>query len=240
MLTVTCLHCATPFTYTPTRGPRRKYCSALCSARAWEVARDKSKRARHQRTCIQCGTSWLAVEADARYCSKQCQDAVRYPVENRRKRISPRVRAARRKQARAARGTTGKGTVWTQGPCNRCGKQFISKTSAATPAKYCTKVCKERDVFDRRRERLVLAVLEGAEPVRRWRIFERDGYRCHICRRKTDKAKAVPHPRAPTIDHLIPIALGGRHEPANVACACFQCNSAKSHLLAGDQLALIG
>ncbi|WP_227979969.1 HNH endonuclease [Nocardia spumae] len=68
----------------------------------------------------------------------------------------------------------------------------------------------------------------------------RDGYRCHICRRNTDRSKVVPHPKAPTIDHLIPLSLGGTHEPANVATACFLCNSRKGAIGAGDQLALLG
>ncbi|HMH58562.1 MAG TPA: HNH endonuclease, partial [Galbitalea sp.] len=71
-------------------------------------------------------------------------------------------------------------------------------------------------------------------------IFQRDGYRCHICRRKTLPNKKVPHPRAPTIDHMIPLSLGGPHSRANVSTACFRCNTLKSASGAGDQLAIIG
>jgi 5-methylcytosine-specific restriction endonuclease McrA len=55
-------------------------------------------------------------------------------------------------------------------------------------------------------------------------VFERDGYRCHLCKRMTLRTAAVPHPRAPVIDHLIPLGPGAdaRH---NVATACFLCNS---------------
>ncbi|MFV8317041.1 HNH endonuclease [Mycobacterium sp. 23] len=154
--------------------------------------------------------------------------------------MSERVKAARRKQRRAARGTTGKGVLWTQGPCNRCGQPFTSRSSSRWPGKYCSTECKHADIWDRRRARLAAATDAESEPVQRWRIFDRDRYRCHLCGRKTDKTKTVPHPHAPTIDHLIPIALGGRHEPANCACACFLCNSRKAATGAGDQLALIG
>jgi len=52
----------------------------------------------------------------------------------------------------------------------------------------------------------------------------------------------VPHPLAPTIDHLIPLADGGSDSPANVATAHFLCNSTKGerHGGGGDQLTLIG
>ena len=76
--------------------------------------------------------------------------------------------------------------------------------------------------------------------VYRRKIFERDGWRCQICSKAVLRSKAVPHPRAPTIDHIIPLARGGTHEPANAQLACFACNCLKSHTGTGDQLRLIG
>jgi 5-methylcytosine-specific restriction endonuclease McrA len=81
-----------------------------------------------------------------------------------------------------------------------------------------------------------------ARPYRRLDIFERDGWRCQLCRRPVKRAATVPHPLAPTIDHVIPLALGGPDAPENVQCACFECNTHKSHgvLGPGEQLRLIG
>ncbi|WP_353962043.1 HNH endonuclease [Mycolicibacterium houstonense] len=78
------------------------------------------------------------------------------------------------------------------------------------------------------------------EPVYRKRVFNRDGYRCHLCGKKTDQTKKVPHPKAPTLDHIIPLASGGTHEPSNCRCACFLCNSLKGDRGGGEQLLLIG
>ncbi|WP_261949456.1 HNH endonuclease [Rhodococcus sp. T9N] len=72
------------------------------------------------------------------------------------------------------------------------------------------------------------------------KIFERDRWQCHICNTRVKRDMVVPHPLAPTIDHLIPLAAGGTHEPANVATAHFLCNSRKGDRGAGEQLALIG
>jgi len=46
--------------------------------------------------------------------------------------------------------------------------------------------------------------------------------------------------RYPTLDHLIPLSLGGSHTYENVKCACLRCNCKKSSDAANDQLLLIG
>ncbi|NEA63940.1 HNH endonuclease [Streptomyces sp. SID12488] len=38
----------------------------------------------------------------------------------------------------------------------------------------------------------------------------------------------VPSPMAPTLDHIVPLARGGSHEPANVQAAHFLCNNKKN------------
>jgi hypothetical protein len=64
-------------------------------------------------------------------------------------------------------------------------------------------------------------------------VFERDGHRCHVCKRKTLKEFAwvdgKPHPRAPTIDHHpYPLSVGVcGHEWHNVRCCCWECNTKK-------------
>lgn len=73
-------------------------------------------------------------------------------------------------------------------------------------------------------------------------IFERDAWRCHICGGATRKTAKVPHPKAPTLDHVIPLARGGEHSRANVRCAHFECNwrKADSCPVSGEQLLLVG
>lgn len=72
------------------------------------------------------------------------------------------------------------------------------------------------------------------------RVFERDGYRCQLCGTKTLKAKRGSyHPKAPELDHIVPLAQGGEHSYRNTQCACRACNVAKRDG-AGGQLLLIG
>lgn len=59
-------------------------------------------------------------------------------------------------------------------------------------------------------------------------VFERDGWRCHVCGRKTHKVFSVHDPRSATVDHHpIPLSKGGDHDWHNVRCCCFECNSLK-------------
>jgi hypothetical protein len=58
-------------------------------------------------------------------------------------------------------------------------------------------------------------------------LAERDGWRCHLCRRKVNRALSWPHPRSASIDHLVPVADGGTHDPTNLRLAHLGCNSAR-------------
>lgn len=63
-------------------------------------------------------------------------------------------------------------------------------------------------------------------------VFERDGYRCHLCNRKTllefAWVKGKPHARSPTVDHVIPLSAGVLgHQWHNVKCCCWGCNVRK-------------
>lgn len=135
-------------------------------------------------------------------------------------RATPRARAGR-KLRRAARGTIG--VTWAGGSCRRCSKPFVSMLRNDI-GRYCSDRCAERARNSRRRARL--RDVEH-QLYTRSSIFERDGWRCHICRRKVSRMHAVPHPDAAVIDHLIPLVDGGPDAPHNVACAHFMCNSVR-------------
>lgn len=235
-----CDDCGKPITKTR-KGVR--YCTPQCSNRAFHKRRQasgrKQTRTLHERACVACGVTWWTPKLKAEHCSPACIAAARFGPERQPRRgpLSDRVKAARHKLRKAARGTTGKGITWTQGPCGWCRTAFLSRTAAGMPATYCSRACSRRAIKLRHVTRKRNAYIEDVSPAK---VFQRDGYRCHICRRKTTPAKVVPHPRAPTVDHLIPLSLGGAHEMANVATACFLCNCTKGATGSGDQLALIG
>lgn len=67
----------------------------------------------------------------------------------------------------------------------------------------------------RRAERLRQA---KRAPIDREAIFERDEWLCGICGEPVEADEA-------TLDHIVPISLGGADEPSNVRLAHFLCNS---------------
>ncbi len=58
-------------------------------------------------------------------------------------------------------------------------------------------------------------------------IFERDAWTCGICSEPVDATLAFPAPLSATLDHVVPMARGGSHVPANVQLAHFRCNTSK-------------
>jgi 5-methylcytosine-specific restriction endonuclease McrA len=58
-------------------------------------------------------------------------------------------------------------------------------------------------------------------------VFERDGYICQLCGSGVLPFAPVSHPLSPVIDHIIPLAKGGTHEPTNVQTAHLGCNASK-------------
>jgi 5-methylcytosine-specific restriction endonuclease McrA len=77
------------------------------------------------------------------------------------------------------------------------------------------------------------------EPYTLAEIADRDRNMCGICRKRVAMKQVVPHPKAPTIDHVLPLSAGGDDTRANVRLAHFECNWRRG---AGGtvQLALVG
>lgn len=72
------------------------------------------------------------------------------------------------------------------------------------------------------------------------KVFARDKYRCKLCGKRLNMTAVAPHPMSPTIDHIVPLAQGGWHEPENAQAAHFLCNSTKGDRGGNEQLLLIG
>lgn len=71
-------------------------------------------------------------------------------------------------------------------------------------------------------------------------IFERDGYVCQLCHKKTRPDFKYPHPLYPHLDHIRPLSLGGEHSKINSQCLCAHCNQTKNNTGTGDQMRLFG
>jgi len=112
--------------------------------------------------------------------------------------------------------------------CEECGVR-VEPVYGDTRKKYCSKAC-VRKVELRKRDHLDRARHHGVqyEAVDWRKVMDRDGWKCQICGTKTPKRlRGTTDPRAPELDHRVPMAMGGPHTYDNVQCACRACNSAK-------------
>lgn len=133
-------------------------------------------------------------------------------------------------------------------PCSVCGGP-VGYSSMGAPRSYCSDSCiKQSDGYRRskaawrkaRKARQRGATVERVDAIR---VFERDGWRCHLCGRRTPKgARGTYRPNAPELDHIVPLSKGGTHSYVNTACACRECNLRKSDRVIGQPslLALVG
>jgi hypothetical protein len=60
-------------------------------------------------------------------------------------------------------------------------------------------------------------------------VFRRDNHTCRYCGEHSPDVVI-------TIDHVVPISLGGRDEPENLVAACRDCNAGKSSIGPGSSL----
>ena len=118
--------------------------------------------------------------------------------------------------------------TFRSGPCLICGTNFTSLNLDRTCSASCQAIhASDRKHAAKHRRRARMRDAYRADVIRS-DIWTRDKFTCQLCGHALDMGEAVPHPLAPTIDHIVPLARGGTHEPSNVQAAHFLCNAVKS------------
>lgn len=205
----TCAHCATVFQ--PKGRDRMTYCSRACSFAA-KAAAPKFCKVEFP-TCRVCARPFAARHG-ALLCSDKCRKADAAALE----------RAAVRREPRPPQA------------CLCCGREFVAEIGRGKATTVCSHKCRRR--LDGQRERAAgrrgthrsRARRAGVayEPFPAREVLARDGWWCQLCGVKTPaRLRGTTDPRAPELDHIIPIAAGGAHTRLNTQCACRACNSAK-------------
>ena len=108
--------------------------------------------------------------------------------------------------------------------CEVCENEY---EGYAAKTKYCSDACRAvgleatKTVRDRRVRQTTI------ERFSRIEIFDRDGWVCHLCGEGIPLVVKYPHPLSPSLDHVLPIALGGTHTRENSAASHLVCNCSK-------------
>lgn len=124
-------------------------------------------------------------------------------------------------------------------PCIGCGVRVDRPAGWRSDQMRCRACAVEarRDV-NRRKNTRRRGVAPGNIGVKQ--LGERDGWRCHLCRRHVDSSLSGLDPMGPTIDHLLAISQGGADRWENVALAHRICNVKRGVDRLPAQLLLLG
>lgn len=220
----TCLECGSTFNRRPQKRDQANFCGKSCAgasiAREILVGRILSGDAEPPRyrittsrvSCVACFSFFWTRSSGAKYCSDSCWHDI-----NRR-------RAAERSFAndnvdRSVR------------PCGECGSPF-SPSYGEKNYKFCSAPCSKRNIRRRakmkRDERIKGSYSERVDPIK---VFDRDKWKCQGCGCKTPRSlRGTYDDKAPELDHIMPLSLGGAHSYMNTQCLCRKCNGAKSNV----------
>ncbi len=231
-ITSTCSQCGAQFTY-KRRGPGRSRatCSEACrttrantqTALSKErlalglrrnrpsAAKGRPKQKKNAVDCAHCGAAFRTyrLRDEGNFCTKKCRDAF--------------FQSKATRELHADIGTRS---------CGGCGESFQPRQRGGV---YCSERC--RRVVDNQTRNARRHRADVRECVSPRAVFERDGWRCQLCGVRVHKSKrGSTHPRAPELDHILPLSKGGDHTYRNTQCACRACNSSKGATPMGQTL----
>jgi hypothetical protein len=236
------LDCGKEFEASSYHQGRKQYCSPEC------YLRTKSRlKALRVVACRWCDQPFTRAERGAlqMFCSDDCQQA---------KRHADKVIAARGCTAKSVRATCDSCGLWFRrqpasliATCLPCRKGKPTEHGLATT--YTNRGCRCRDCTTAQTQETLrtkrkqvaagkpLDVNHRArarrygvenEYVNKLDVFQRDYWVCGLCHEPVDREAPWPAPSSPSLDHIVPLAVGGPHVYANVQCAHLGCNLLKN------------
>lgn len=114
-------------------------------------------------------------------------------------------------------------------PLNKTTKETLAReyrvTISRIPANWRVLSEKLTHELSSKEDRIYQSVKRRPLKVKkRFRILERDGFRCCLCGRTAKETKLH-------VDHIIPVSIGGSDENENLQTLCQDCNLGKSNKL---------
>lgn len=206
--------------------PQRKYCSRECKLQSDAQRGGWKRHGDGPFECVVCGVAFTKKRAAGRApttCSTECAQE---KANRRAKKWYHDAVADGTLDHHPSRDPEYKRQAWA--------RYYESNREAmiARAVDYQRRNPEKKRARDAKRYALTRGAI-GAESFTLDEIYERDHGVCHLCHKRVPRDKA-------SMDHLIPVSLGGPHTRANVSLACRSCNSSKKAAPRGEQLRLIG
>lgn len=207
------------------------YCSRSCKG--------KARGGEYQ--CQTCGKTYIRFQGiNAHFCSLQCKDQAHIRIC----RVCGKQFTATRMQERlcsdACRLQADHEWLWANHPkcvhtvqCAECGATHINGYGDKHK-RFCSSACEHRHngriAKGRRRTKVT-----GAERINPLSVFAKAAWRCELCGVSTPRRlRGKQVDRSPELDHIIPLAIGGKHAWDNVQCLCRKCNGEKGATTVGQ------
>lgn len=116
--------------------------------------------------------------------------------------------------------------------CDYCGKKVKRSLAKKNGGKdYCSEECTKR-IANLRHDKRIYRNGKPDLSINLFSLFKRDDGICKLCGRMTRFTGDIQSEEYPSIDHIIPISKGGKHEWNNVQLAHRGCNDLKSDKIA--------
>lgn len=241
-----CNHCAKEFE----AKKEKRYCSRVCNVtynkkhkitipRAEYVAKMR-ENAVGNFVCEYCGKdSYRGMSGTnpgpSRFCSMACRTAKTVAAgdladmarQEYRRNVLPEIEALRRIARYVEK------PLIFRCNCLHCDAAMIVRRNGGLHKKVCdtcaAALLKTLRAISKAKRRAVERGVE-AHSINPIAVFERDKWKCRLCGVSTPRAlRGTYEPRAPELDHILPLSKGGSHTWGNVQCACRACNGAKSN-----------
>lgn len=202
-----CQGCGITYHTKRRKGEGEQYCSREC---AFSHKALKAMVAKHHEAHLRAGyrlqpcAAGCGSAGQLKYCSDACAEIVRSSLYRQR--------------------TRGKVV-----DCIVCGVKFCKVFGLRGSRDHCSAHCRSVALAEsKRRGRLKRRAAGTVELVDPFEILRRDGWKCCACGCVTPRRlRGTKHPGAPEVDHIVPIALGGTSDAANLQTLCRTCNCLK-------------
>lgn len=218
-----CAECGEDFEHVRSGGPVAQYCSRKCKYRA-SKARGTAYYPRcfvRFKECSECGRVYCARSGKGLTCSAECR----------------KVASARRMRERYAADPVAGRLRMAKVRANFTEVQRVAmlERHRAWIALQGGRAVVNAPSYQARRARKSGVTAEVFSPVE---IYDRDAWICGICGGDIDSGARYPDPLSVSLDHVIPLSLGGPHSRSNTRPAHLQCNVRRGNRMESEPLAL--
>lgn len=249
-----CSYCGRTFA---ARSHKAKYCSAKCKDIVYRTRQEipvNQNTEPYHKVCVVCGAAFDTFRDNVITCSTECSKKRKNRVPRGKNKPThswdewvaiQKAEAENRQIIKAKEKKQYKKEHTVDRICEICGGHFscLDTETRKTCSSECSKELKrerrcrkdKRIPKDRRIDNISLK-----------RLYERDKGACYICGGKcdwkdwrlSDNGNLYPGDKYPTVEHVIPVSLGGADAWDNVRLAHWKCNLKKGATVGDLQLML--